>query len=238
MIQYPTCRHRKEDGFYCGSPALRNRKYCYYHLMERARRLNRARALGDNRPFRLEIVSLDNLDAIRTALTDVAQAVACGRLDSHAAGKVLYAIQQVSSINRRIEQAEAAQREQASNTDPAADESRVQEFPGLEQKLGLAPDADIDAETVATLQKADEQLEIRYANVPPPCPPGIRPGSAAERLYRDESNQMLRLQVQSLRFQLREYTAMKQQQLKQDLEQMKKEAHSAKPLLEPLSNTA
>jgi hypothetical protein len=43
MMQYETCRHVKEDGAYCGSPALRERKYCYYHLMERGRRLRRAR---------------------------------------------------------------------------------------------------------------------------------------------------------------------------------------------------
>jgi hypothetical protein len=30
MTQYETCRHVKEDGAYCGSPALRERKYCYY----------------------------------------------------------------------------------------------------------------------------------------------------------------------------------------------------------------
>ncbi len=107
-MQYETCRHVKEDGAYCGSPALRDRKYCYYHLMQRGRRLRRARALRDNLPYRLEIQSLDNPYAIRAALTDIAQALAAGQLDSRTAGKLLYAIQQVSSTNRRIEQMEAA----------------------------------------------------------------------------------------------------------------------------------
>ena len=238
MSPSPTCRHRKDDGFYCGSLALRNRKYCHYHLLERVRRLNRARALRDNKPFRLEIQSLDNLYAIRTALTDIAQAVVCGHLDSQAAGKALYAIQQVTSVNRRIEQAEAAQCRQQTNTGPAADDLRSQEFPDFEQKMGLPPDADIDAETVVTLQQADEQRETRYADMPPPAPPGVRPGSAADRLYRDESFQMLRLQVQNLRFQLREYHAMKDKQLKEEFEKMRKPAEAANPQPKPLSQTA
>ena len=103
-MQHESCRHVKEDGAYCGSPALRERKYCYYHLMQRGRRLRRARALRDNVPYRLEIHSLDNLYAVRDALTDIAQALAAGQLESRTAGKLLYAIQQVSSTNRRIEQ--------------------------------------------------------------------------------------------------------------------------------------
>ena len=116
MMQYETCRHVKEDGAYCGSPALRERKYCYYHLMQRGRRLRRARALRDNLPYRLEIQSLDNLYAIRDAISDIAQALAAGQLESRTAGKLLYAIQQASTTNRRIEQMEAAQLEQRKET--------------------------------------------------------------------------------------------------------------------------
>ena len=80
MTQYETCRHVKEDGTCCGSPALRDHKYCYYHLMQRGRILRRARALRDNLPYRLEIQSLDNLYAVRAALTEIAQALAAGQL--------------------------------------------------------------------------------------------------------------------------------------------------------------
>src|SRR5271166_3793641 len=122
-MQYETCRHIKEDGTYCGSPSLRNRKYCYHHLQQRGRRLRRARALRDNQPYRLEIQSLDNPYAIRAALTDIAQALAAGQLDPRAAGKLLYAIQQVTAANRRIEQMEA---EAAKHQPHADDNSRVQ----------------------------------------------------------------------------------------------------------------
>src|SRR5664279_6103857 len=161
MTQYETCRHVKEDGAYCGSPALRERKYCYYHLMQRASRLRRARALRDNVPYRLEIHSLDNLYAIRDAISDIAQALAAGQLDSRTAGKLLYAIQQASTTNRRIEQMECAQLEQRKEAKDgvpqvrarllgdnlgshAADNSRIQEFPEFEAKFGLPPDVDLD----------------------------------------------------------------------------------------------
>ena len=108
IMQYETCRHVKEDGTYCGSPSLRDREYCYYHLTERGRRLRRARALRDNLPYRIDIQSLDNPYAVRAALTDIVQALAAGQLDARIAGKMLYAIQQVTAANRRIEQMEAA----------------------------------------------------------------------------------------------------------------------------------
>ena len=232
MLQYPTCRHVHETGAYCGSPALRDQKYCHYHLHERGRRLRRARALRDNLPFRLEIQSLDSLYAIRTAITDIAQALAAGRLDPLIAGRLLYAIQQASSVTRRIEQAEAAQAKAMQEAPhlgvtPGSpdDAARVQEFPDFERRFGLAPDADIDTEIAKTLQRADEQAELRQADAPPPAPPSVRPGSAAERLYREETYQMMGLQIKNLRAQLRAKAELE----RHEFEKMKKEPQSATP---------
>ena len=61
MTQYPTCTHMKEDGTYCGSPALVNRRYCYFHLTQRGRRLRRARALRDQVNYRLDLPPLEDL---------------------------------------------------------------------------------------------------------------------------------------------------------------------------------
>ncbi len=186
-MQYETCRHIKEDGNYCGSPALRDRKYCYYHLMQRGRRLRRARALRDEVPYRLEIQSLDNPYAVRAALTDIVQALASGQLESRIAGKMLYAIQQVSSANRRIEQIEVAA---AANAQADTDDSlRVQECPEFEKQFGLPPGADLDAETDAALRKADEEEKSAAANpsprLHPACAPALPPTvSTATRLIR------------------------------------------------------
>jgi hypothetical protein len=237
MTQYETCRHVKEDGAYCGSPALRERKYCYYHLMQRGSRLRRARALRDDVPYRLEIHSLDNLYAVRAALTDIAQALAAGQLDPRSAGKLLYAIQQVTSTNRRIEQMEAAQLESRKNAPDqphAADNSRVQEYPDFEAKFGLPPGADLDVVIDAVLQKADEEAEMRQAESLPTPPPGVGPGSAADRLFREEAYQVMRLQITDMRRQLREFDQQKRQQF----ETMKKEVVSATPSSQRLADSA
>jgi hypothetical protein len=234
-MQYETCRHIKEDGSYCGSPALRDHKYCYYHLMERGRRLRRARALRDNLPYRLEIQSLDNLYAVRAALTDIAQALAAGQLESRTAGKLLYAIQQVTSANRRIEQMEAAQLEtmKAAKDQPDAN-SRIQECPDFEKQFGIPPGADLDAETDAVLRKADEEAQLRQSESLPMPPPGVRPGSAADRLFREEAYQILRLQLKRTQHQLRDYNEQKRQQY----EKTKKEVVSATPSPERLADSA
>ena len=184
MTQYETCRHVKEDGTYCGSPALRERKYCYYHLLQRGRRLRRARALRDNVPYRLEIQSLDNPYAIRDALTDIAQALAAGQLEPRTAGKLLYAIQQVSSTNRRIEQMEAAQLEKMKDAKDgvpqvrapllgdnlgsrADDNSRIQEYPEFDKQFSIPSGVDLDVLVDAVLQKADEETETAPGGIPP-----------------------------------------------------------------------
>ena len=230
-MPFETCRHAKEDGVYCDSPALRGRKYCYYHLMQRGRRLRRARALCDNVPYRLEIHSLDNLYAVRAALTDIAQALAAGQLDSRTAGKLLYAIQQVSSTNRRIEQMEAAQLQNSKDA-PAADNSRIQEYPEFDKQFSIPSGVDLDVLTDAVLQKADEEAELRQEEALPTPPPGVRAGSPAYRLFREEAYQTLRLQLKATQHQLREYNEQKRQ------EYMKKEMMSATPAPQPLADSA
>ncbi len=234
-MQYVTCRHVHPEGTYCGSPALRHRKYCYYHLMERGRRLRRARALRDNVPYRLEIQSLDNLYAVRAALTDIAQALAAGQLEPRTAGKLLYAIQQVSATNRRIEQMEAAQLEARKDApDQPDDDSRVQEYPGFEKQFGLPPGADLDAETDAVVRKADEEAELRQSESLPEPPPGVRVGSPAYRLFREEAYQSMQLQLTRMRHQLRDYNEQKRQQFEKE----KKEMMSAISAPEPLADSA
>jgi hypothetical protein len=244
-MQYETCRHIKEDGIYCGSPALSDRKYCYYHLMQRGRRLRRARALRDNLPYRLEIQSLDNLYAVRAALTDVAQALAAGQLDSHTAGKLLYAIQQVSSTNRRIEQMEAAQLEKVKAEKEGVpqvraphlgdnlgsdDNSRIHEYPEFEKHFGIPPGADLDA----VLRKADEEAALRQEESLPQPPPGVHPGSAAFRVYREEAYQALRYQLRATQHQLRDYNEQKRQQYEKE----RKEMMSATPAPERRADSA
>jgi len=114
------------------------------------------------------------------------------------------------------------------------DSSRIQEYPEFEKQFGLPPGADLDAETDAVLRKADEEAELRQAESLPTPPPGLRPGSAAYRVYREEAYQALRLQLNEMRYQLRDYNQQKRQQF----EKMKKEMMSATPAPERRADSA
>jgi hypothetical protein len=139
----------------------------------------------------------------------------------------------VSSANRRIEQMEVAA---AANAQADTDDSlRVQECLEFEKQFGLPPGADLDAETDAALRKADEEANFRQRESLPQPPPGVRPGSPADRLYRDEAYQMMRLRIKGLQHELRDYHQQKRQQFE---EMMKKEMMSATPAPQPLADTA
>jgi hypothetical protein len=226
----PTCLHIKEDGTYCGSPALRAEKYCYYHLQQRGRRLRRARALRDNLPYQLDIESLDSPYAVRTAVTEIVQALASGQLDHAVAGKMLYGVQQAASMNKLIAQAQAAQPQSA----PSAEVSRPEECPEFAAQFNIPPGSDIDAETDAVMKSAEHAAEIRHANVLPGPPPGVRPGSPQYQLYRDDTVQELRLRIDVLQRLLREYSEAK----KPIIDQMRKEAMSATQPTAPVAKTA
>jgi hypothetical protein len=207
-MQYETCCHIKEDGAYCGSPALRDNKYCYYHLQQRGRRLRRARALRDNVPYQVEIQSLDNPYAVRTAITEIAQALAAGQLDQAVAGKILYAIQQASSQNKVIAQIEAAQAREQGHT-PVV--SRHEEDPDFARKFNIPPGFDVDTETEAVLEQARQEVETRDVLSVPAPPPGVRPGSVHYQLYRDQAIEELRTRIHVLQLNLRGFYATQKQ---------------------------
>ena len=86
-----------------------------------------------------------------------------------------------------------------------------------------------DAETDAVLQKADEEAELSQAESLPTPPAGVRPGSAAYCVFREEAYQALRLQLRETQHQLRDYNEQKRQQIEKQFETMKKEMMSATP---------
>ena len=88
----------------------------------------------------------------------------------------------------------------AAGSERVDDNSRIQEYPEFEKQFGLPPGADLDAETDAVLRKADEEAELRQGESMPAPPPGVRPGSPAYRVFREEAYQMLRLQVNEMRY--------------------------------------
>jgi hypothetical protein len=72
----------------------------------------------------------------------------------------------------------------------------------------------------------------------PTPPPGVRVGSPAYRVFREGAYQIMRLQLQEMRHQLRDYNEQKRQQLQAEIETMKKEVLSATPAPERRADSA
>ena len=83
------CEHIKANGLRCGSPALRQRRYCYFHFC--AHDLRRRRRQQPNAPFVLPL--LEDANSIQMAIQQVAEAVLEERIDNKRAGLVLFALQ-------------------------------------------------------------------------------------------------------------------------------------------------
>lgn len=107
-MQSKPCHHVKTSGLQCGSPALRNARYCYYHQRSRPVLLN----LGDEqRPVPFVMPVLEDAHAIQSAIRNVAIRLLDQSLDTKTAGLLFYALQ-IASSNLKHMKAEAPQPEQ------------------------------------------------------------------------------------------------------------------------------
>ncbi len=101
MIRH--CEHVKSNGNFCGSPAMRDRNYCFFHLnhIGQRLRLERYAAHGLQRPP-IELPLLEDAASIQLALMQVTEALLHGTLDAKRGGLVLYALQTASSNLRNM----------------------------------------------------------------------------------------------------------------------------------------
>src|SRR5271166_1834923 len=103
------CEHIKTNGEFCGSPALRGRNYCYFHLtchgsrLSAERRQGRAQATGNADVVPIELPPLEDAAAIQVGLMRVIDAILHNQIDKKRAGLVLYALQTASSNLRDAE---------------------------------------------------------------------------------------------------------------------------------------
>lgn len=92
------CSHEFQGGRRCGSPALRDEPYCYYHhptrrpirTMQSDRDARRARRQA-RQAFTLEAPT--NQRELQLALSQIMQRVAANQLDNRRAGKLLFALE-------------------------------------------------------------------------------------------------------------------------------------------------
>jgi hypothetical protein len=93
----PLCNHPKPDGIPCGSPAVRGKKFCYYHLRDQKRLSYSAKVVRQLDVLGPRLPRLTNLRDVQDALHEIFCAVAENRIDLDRAGRHLFRIQQISA---------------------------------------------------------------------------------------------------------------------------------------------
>jgi len=147
-MPYPTCNHLKEDGVYCGSPALRGQKFCHFHLNARARRLQMAQARRRGETCRIEMPVVEDMHAVQVSLQQVLDALADDRIDHKRAGLMLYGLQQAAAM---LNGQWKGSRPQVELDHPL----RALAVPSLEEQYGLPNDIDLEAPPEVAVAEAE-----------------------------------------------------------------------------------
>ncbi len=112
---YSECRHVFINGKKCGSPALHNDSFCFYHTNARRRPKPHTEAeVREDSP--LQLPTLDDPDAIQLAISDVVLALAAGTLDPRRARSLLYGLQIASQHYRAVAALRAKELERSRET--------------------------------------------------------------------------------------------------------------------------
>lgn len=101
-VEIRRCQHIKTSGAQCGSPALKEKEFCYYHQQNRAvaAAIYREGERGAN--GEIVIPPFEDGHAIQTVLRHVVQLVLERRIERKDAGLMLYALQIASSNLRQM----------------------------------------------------------------------------------------------------------------------------------------
>jgi hypothetical protein len=108
MSTYPgeRCQRVKVNGTQCGSPAIRNTKFCYFHTWCRPAQVDVSTSAAEPpAPFLLPV--LEDASSIQLTITQVCEHLLHRRLDPKKAGILLYAMQVASANLGRLSEEKA-----------------------------------------------------------------------------------------------------------------------------------
>ena len=140
-MPYATCRHIKEDGHLCQSPAMNREHYCYFHHNYRARRMKIAQARANGERLWLDLPPLEDMRAVQAGLSQVIEPIAGGVIELKRARVLLTALR-LAAYNFKTSQA------WTDRSQYEVDElhESVAAYPGLTGEYGLPPNIDLDAD--------------------------------------------------------------------------------------------
>jgi hypothetical protein len=97
-VHIPRCTHIKTNGTQCGSPALRGRRFCYFHKNWREQRVQLNAKHSACASITLPV--LEDADSFQVSLMQVLRLILAGQVDPKMAGLLLYGLQ-TASLNLR-----------------------------------------------------------------------------------------------------------------------------------------
>jgi len=129
-VDYPVdirrCQHIKTNGTQCGSPALRDGKFCYHHQECRPERVTvKGR---DGKTSEVLVPLFEDTHSIQTMVRQVVMLMLEDKIDDKKAGRVMYALQ-IAAANLKHMEAEKPRPVQV-----VVDPAKVAETP-----LGMTP---------------------------------------------------------------------------------------------------
>jgi hypothetical protein len=102
MSLYPNhilrCQHVKVNGTQCGSPSLRETKFCYYHIRYHWTEME---TLENNHELQQSLPILEDANSIQVALAKVIERLVLVEIDYKQAALILYALQTASMNLKR-----------------------------------------------------------------------------------------------------------------------------------------
>jgi hypothetical protein len=157
-VHIPRCTHIKTNGTQCGSPALRGRRFCFFHKNWHGQRIQlNAQPAPLDHNFTLPV--LEDANAIQVALMQVMQLLLSGQIEHKTAGLLLYALQ-TAAANLRETRFEPFCHEEV-----VIDPGSVSETP-LDKDVWNASDFEVEEEEEEEEDEATEEKEEEDSAAP------------------------------------------------------------------------
>ena len=103
MPSYPVsirrCQHIKVNGTQCGSPAMREEKYCYFHMRWHTTRMSVL--LKEREHWIAGLPTLEDANSVQVGLAEVMRLLVTQEIDHKTGALLLYAMQTASANLKR-----------------------------------------------------------------------------------------------------------------------------------------
>src|ERR1700687_3222391 len=155
----PRCRHIKVSGTQCGSPALRNKNFCFYHQQDRPLTVE-CYSEGPYPSGEIDLPVFEDAHSIQTVIRQVVQMVLQKRIERKTASLLLYALQIASSNLKRMELEKPQPEQVVTDLEPVVDPHDAWQAP-------IARSAETASETSPSAPPANRDQKVGEFNASP-----------------------------------------------------------------------